>query len=145
MVLPVVAQGRAAAERLMLDRCVVRRPTDELVTDPITFEVTRRHVVVYGPDSPKGGMCKVQSHEAFEQERESAAATVIVNRVRVDVPVGVGPFKPGDVVTILDSVDPQMVGRHLRMTVEGPYKTHATAYRIAAEVVVDAEVPEWQG
>ena len=143
MVLPVVAQGRAAAERLMTDRCVVRRATGRTVTNPATFEVVREYAVIYGPASPKSGQCKVQAYEAFEQEREVAAATAVINRVRVDFPVGAAAFKPGDVVTIIESADPLLTGRHLRLTVEAPYKTHATAYRVFAEVWVDAEVPEW--
>ena len=128
----------------MNDRCVVRRRTGESATDPDTFVVTPVYEVVYGPDSePHRGRFKVNAYEAFEQERDVAGATNIINRVRCDFPVGSAHFLPGDIVTVLESVDPMMVGRDLRLTVEAPYKTHATAYRIFSEVNVSEVVPPW--
>ncbi|WP_434080852.1 DUF6093 family protein [Sanguibacter sp. Z1732] len=134
--------GRIAAERLMTDQCVIRRPTGNMVTDPETFEDVPELIVIYDPrQGPHFGKCKVQSHEAFEQERESAGLTQIINRVRVDIPVGVARIMPEDVITILDSIDPLLIGQSYRVTVEAPYATHKTAYRIAVELNVGLEVP----
>jgi hypothetical protein len=131
-------RGRKVAESLMVDTCVVRRATGEPTTDPVTFEVTPDVTTVYT------GRCKVQSHEAFEQERETVGATAQIARIRVDLPVGSGPFNPGDVVTITAAAhDPLLAGRHFRLTVPGPYKSLATAYRVAAEELTGAEVPSW--
>lgn len=139
-------RGRRWAEQLMTDRCVVRRPTGKYVTDPVTLKDVPELEVVYHPDAePHKGRMKVQAYEAFEQERESAGLTQIINRVRVDFPVGSAHFMPNDIVTVLESYDPRLVGRHLRLTVEAPYKTHASAYRVFAEVNVGMEVPAWQG
>ncbi|HLR96185.1 MAG TPA: DUF6093 family protein, partial [Jiangellaceae bacterium] len=104
MVGSVVLAGRAAAERLMVDRCVIRRPTGEYVTDPDTHEVFPEFDVIYV------GKCKIATYEAFEQERESAGLTQIINRVRVDIPVGAAETLPNDVVTLLESNDPMLVG-----------------------------------
>ena len=136
--------ARRRTERLMTDRCVVRRPTGETVTDPDTLVVSPVLAVVYDPElAPHFGKVRVNAYEAFEQERESAGATAVINRVRCDFPVGSAHFLAGDVVTVLGSVDPFLVGRHLRLTVEAPYKTHTTAYRVFAEVNVGMEVPPW--
>lgn len=142
--LGVTRRGRRAAERLMVDRCVVRRPTGEVVTDPDTHKDTPVLDVVYGPGvAPFFGRFKVASYEAFEQERESAGSTQMINRLRIDLPVGSFLVKPNDVVTVLESVDSLLVGQHYRLTVQAPYKSHATAYRVSAELNVGMEVPAW--
>lgn len=132
-----LARGRARAESLMTDTCLVRRATGATTTDPATFAVTPTVVTVYT------GAGKVQSHEAFEQDRESAGATVRIARVRCDFPYGAAAFLPGDLVTVTASDDARMVARHYRLTVPAPYKTHATAYRIVAEELIGVEVPSW--
>ena len=138
--------GRIAAERLMTDQCVIRRPTGNMVTDPETFEDVPELLVIYDPRlAPHFGKCKVQTYEAFEQERESAGLTQIINRLRVDIPVGAARVMPEDVVTVLESHDPLLVGQSYRLTVQAPYKSHATAYRIHAELNVGLEVPPWEG
>ena len=131
-------RGRALAERLMTDTCIVRRATGATTVDPSTFVVTPAVTTVYT------GKFKIQTHEAFEQDRESAESTAHVVRVRCDFPVASAAFMPGDLVSVTASeTDALLVGRHYRLTVPGPSKTHATAYRLAAEELVGAEVPTW--
>lgn len=143
-VLATLRAGREAAERLMLDRCVVRRPTGEMVTDPDTWELVPEYVVVYDPEvEPHRGRVKVQSYEAYESTVEVAGGTSIVIRVRCDFPVGAFVAQPGDVVTLLETQDPNLAGKHYRLTSQAPFKSHATAYRVLADVNVGEEVPPW--
>lgn len=139
--LTVLPELRDAAESLMTDQCVVRRSTGT-ATSPTTFAVTPTLATVYGP-----AKFKLASDNAFEQDRESGSATMTLSRVRCDFPFGSGPFLPGDVVTLtaVDSTagDPNLVGRHFRLTIPAPQKTHATAYRVYAEELVGVEVPPW--
>lgn len=137
----------AAAMSLMVDRCVIRRPTGHSDPDPLTHKVTTTYSVVYDPDGPFDGMCKLQTYEAFEQERESAGITQLINRLRVDLPRGSLLVRPNDVVTVLavasPLADPLLVGQHFRFTVQAPYKSLASAYRVFAELNVGMEVPPW--
>jgi len=138
MTLPVVLAGRRQAEALMTERVVVRRPTGETTTDE-DYNVVRVFEVVYQ------GKAKSNTFEAYETNTEAAGATAVVSRVRYDFPVGSFKARPGDVVTVLEcSSDPMLVGRSVRLANETPVKTHATAYRVFADVNVGEEVPPWQ-
>ena len=125
-------RGRRAAEKLMSSSVEVRRFTGETVIDENTLIETPVYDVVYS------GRAKVASYEAFEQTPESAGGVVTVVRLRVDFPVGSFIAKPGDACHVLsDLSDPLLAGRVYRLTVSAPYKSHATAYRVAAEEVTD--------
>ena len=125
-------RGRRAAEKLMSSSVEVRRFTGETVIDEDTLIETPVYRTVYS------GIAKVASYEAFEQTPESAGGVVTVVRLRVDFPVGSFVAKPGDACHVLsDSSDPLLAGRVYRLTVSAPYKSHATAYRVAAEEVTD--------
>lgn len=136
-VLDAVRRGRRAAERLMTDQCVVRRPTGETATDPDTFEVHPVYEVVYE------SRVKVQSYEGYERAAESAGASVTVQRSSVHFPVGAFRTRPGDVVTITAATDAFLVGRSFRVVQEAPYKSLATAYRVFVDENVGEEVPPW--
>ena len=127
-----VKHGRRAAERLMTSTVEVRRFTGETVIDDETLIETPVYRTVYS------GIAKVASYEAFEQTPEAAGGVVTVVRLRVDFPAGSFAAKPGDACHVLsDSSDPLLAGNIYRLTVSAPYKSHATAYRIAAEEVTD--------
>jgi hypothetical protein len=136
-VMDAVMRGRRAAERNMTDRCVIRRPTGETTTDPVTYEVTPVYEVVYE------GRCKYQTYQAYESSRESAGATVTTQRSTLHLPVGALRTLPGDVVTCVASVDPLMVGSSARIAQEAPSKSHATAYRVFIDENIGEEVPPW--
>lgn len=58
-------------------------------------------------------------------------------RTRVDVPVGVATFRPGDVVTVVKNPDdPNLEGEQLRIAALAPFKSMATAYRVFADIIV---------
>ena len=125
-------RGRRAAERLMTSTVEVRRFTGETVIDDETLIETPIYNVVYS------GRAKIASYEAFEQTPEVSGGVVTVVRLRADFPVGSFVAKPGDACHVLsDSSDPLLAGRVYRLTVSAPYKSHATAYRVAAEEVTD--------
>lgn len=127
-----VKHGRRAAEKLMSATVEVRRFTGEMVVDDETLIETPVYGVVYT------GRAKIASYEAFEQTPEAAGGVVTVVRVRVDFPVGSFVVKPGDSCHVLsDSSDPMLAGSVYRLTVSAPYKSHATAYRVAAGEVTD--------
>lgn len=128
----------------MTDQCVIRRPTGELATDPDTFEVTPVYDTVYDPAAePHKGRCKMQTYEGHETQRESAGATVTVQRSRIDLPVSSYRTQPGDVATLLRARDPLLVGKSFRIVQEYPVKSHASAYRVFVDDNVGEEVPPW--
>lgn len=131
-----VAEGRAAAEALMVDLCYIARPTGVVTTDPNTGAVTPGTTPVYGTAAAPA-KCKVQAVAAQEQEPDVGGAAFTVQRYRVDVPVaktaaGYAP-KIGDVVHMVTvRYDPHLAGREYRV-VALLHKSMATAYRLGVE------------
>ena len=123
---------QSLANEQMTSMVEVRRFTGETAIDDETLIETPIYNVVYS------GRAKIASYEAFEQTPESAGGVVTVVRLRVDFPIGSFIAKPGDEAHVLsDTSDPLLGGRRFRLTVTAPYKSHATAYRVAAEEVTD--------
>lgn len=124
---------RAAAESLMVDSCTVFRPGGGgWVKDPETgYEVPDEGSEVYA------GPCKVQTYEAFESKRDVGAATVVLQRYTIHVPVGTGPFEIGDVVTVAARVHParsfRVAGLH--------EKSLQTAQRLLVDEGASGEQP----
>ena len=112
--------GRAAAERLMVNRCTIYRIVNGVDGEGLD---TATEEQVYA------GRCKVQSVAAQESDIVSAGAPLVVDRLRVDVPVGTGPFAVGDLV--------QVEGRSRMLRVVGLLeKTFQTAQRLPVEEVI---------
>jgi len=129
-----VLRGREAAEALMIDTCEVRRPGGQ-TTDPDTGEVSTSGPVVYGPESPEKGKCKVQQTIAQSSKPEAGGLVFTVQDARIDFPVSAGPFHVNDVATLKTSeLDPQLVGRMFRI-VEVFHKSMATAQRTRVEEI----------
>lgn len=128
-IIALTLRGRAAAEATMLDACIVHRPGD-LVTDPTTGTVTRSQEVVYE------GKCKLQQTLAQSGNAMAGEHEFTTQDVRWDTPVGSGPFRVDDVVTMTAAaLDDQLPGRRFR--VDGRFnKTAATAQRIRVEELV---------
>ncbi|WP_167199509.1 DUF6093 family protein [Brevibacterium pigmentatum] len=123
--------GRARAEQMMKDQCIIRRVAGE-VTDRETGKVVPAYVDVYT------GRCKLQSYEGYEQEKNTAGTALTVQRMSVHLPVGAYRINVGDFVEITDSrLDPLLVGRKFRITQEAPFKTFATAYRVFVDYIAD--------
>lgn len=118
---------QARAELLMVDACTISRvafPNGEVDDDgnPISTETVRY-----------AGKCKVQTYEPYEQTREVARTTQVIQRYSVHVPIDAGPFEVGDVVRITASAGlPSTLSRTFR--IEGLLeKTWQTAQRLLVD------------
>lgn len=123
--------GRQRAESRMLDTCLIRRVIGE-TTDRETGKVVPLYQDVYE------GKCKLQSYEGYEQEKNTAAAALTVQRMSCHLPVGAYRINVGDVVEFTaSSLDSYLVGRKFRITQEAPFKSFATAYRVFVDYIAD--------
>ena len=130
MIRRTVESGRRAAEKIMSATVEVRRYTGETTIDPDSLKAVRAHSVVYK------GKAKIAAYEAFESKPDIAGAVVTVTRLRADFPVGAFKAQPGDEIHVIgDKIDPNLAGKVVRIAVPSPYKSHATAYRVAVEEV----------
>lgn len=124
-----VARGRTAAERLMVDKCIVTRPSSGA---PVWNEDTM------GYDLPPGstiysGPCRVQLSAAMANTPEAGERVLAVQRSTVSVPMLVTGVQVDDVVTVTASAhDPDLVGNTYRVRSLFA-KTHATARRLEVE------------
>jgi len=102
---------------------LVERPTG--VPDPLTGQPSFE--VVYE------GRGKVQSFRSYESSREVGGATVTDARREVHVPWSAGPFRIGDVVTVVESpTQPHLVGQRFRVAFPDE-KTLQTAQRLLVD------------
>ena len=129
----VLARGRAMAERLMVDTCVIVRVTGS-DTDLETGEVVETTEQVYA------GPCRVQQSEATGgatagDKTVGEAALLMVGRVlQLPVAASVG-VRAGDRVTVTACQnDPDLTSRQFVVRAEFA-KTHATARRLGIEEV----------
>ena len=124
----------------MRDRGVVRRKVGE--TENEAFEVIPVYEIVYGQpvDGVYGAPVKLQTYEGHEVEREATGQTVVQQRSSAHFPVGSFHPLPGDVLTLVSSFDPLLVGRSWRIVQEYPVKTFMTAYRVFVDENIGEEV-----
>jgi hypothetical protein len=117
----LLARGRAAAIRLMVDTCTIQHTTGQ-TTNTTTGDVTPTYSLLYT------GPCKVQGGDAASGQDVAEAHLAVLSPV-LHVPIDVTGVVEGDVVTITASVnDPELVGKVFR--VQGPHhKSFATARR----------------
>ena len=116
-------RGRAAAESLMVDECVITRP-GEVVTDPDSGEVRNSAETVYA------GKCKVQSKNSATASPEAGGAVFTVVSRQVHIPVDDNlVIKDGDVVTITAAAQAIRVGKQYRVEGFTP-DTFDTAFRL---------------
>lgn len=125
-----VLRGRAAAERLMLDTCSIKRLSGQ-VTDRETGVITSTYASVYA------GKCKVQQQTrgGIPRPEDVGEAQVYLSRIEVHVPMSVTGIAADDIVTITASaLDVDLVNRvfHIR---EIDHKTFLTARRLSVEEV----------
>lgn len=118
----VVEQGRAAAERLMVDTCTITRPGVASLNET-TGAVTRATTTVYT------GACRVKPDPA-PSESQSGEREVVVRRFIVSIPTSETGVEVDDIVTVTASdFDAALVDRTL--TVGGIVTgSHVTARRL---------------
>lgn len=118
----VLARGRAAAERLMVDACTIRRATGEGSDDD--GNVTRTYEDLYA------GKCRVQQTSAQAAQEDVGEDAQLMLRLEVHLPMSVVGLEAGDEVTITASAhDPDLPGRTFLVR-DLAHKTHATARRV---------------
>lgn len=115
----------------MVDTCVIRRRTGE-TTDPNTGQTTPTYSTVHT------GKCRVKMTTTLSvnpsQDRETGQQSITVTQMLLQVPFSVTGIQVEDEVEITASLDPDLVGRKLR--VDGPFgQTHATMRRYLVEEV----------
>lgn len=116
-------RGRQAAERNMKDSCRVNRASSKPATDPVTGKVTRASSEVYV------GKCRLQQSLAQASTKEAGEHVFTEQGIQWQTPVGSGPFKVGDMVTMTSSeLDGQLVGKVYRVE-ELFNKSQATSQR----------------
>lgn len=122
-----LARGRAHAERLMTDTCVITRVTGTAIagngdTTPTTADVYT-------------GPCRVRPRQTQDRMVEQGGAEVGVGDLVVSLPITAIGVAPGDVVTITASTyDETLVNRS--MTVLGVlHGSQVTARRLSCQEV----------
>lgn len=130
----VTARGRAAAEALMVDACVIRRQVGT-TTDPDTGAVTPSYEDVYS------GKCRVQSRNLSARSPNSGQQRVDLYAVELQLPITVTGVAVNDVAEITVSLDPELPtpradGTPRLFRVNNLFhKTHATSRRLSVEEV----------
>mgnify|MGYP007060833307 CR=1 FL=1 len=104
--------ARSIAEERMQDQCQVTRRASEGARDPETGKVTYPDpTVLYGPDvEPHRGKCRVRMPYANAAVMVDAGATLVMQQTHLSLPWDV-VLERGDVVEILDSDNPLLVGK----------------------------------
>jgi hypothetical protein len=129
----VVEAGRRAAEARMVDTCVIRYPTGDMVQD----EGTGRVSPVYADRLTS--RCRVQSRNLAARAQEVGGRTATTISLELHLPVsGTGSVRAGDVAEVTavgPKSDAALLGRKYRVV--GPVaESTATARRLDVEEVI---------
>jgi hypothetical protein len=117
-----LARGRAAAENLMVDACVIKRQAGESVG--AGGVITPTYSTLYT------GKCRVQSQAQNHQGTDVGEAYIVLERHEVQLPIAVTGLQEGDQITIVSSaLDPDLVGRVFAVR-DIARKTHLTSRRV---------------
>jgi hypothetical protein len=121
----VLARGRTAALKLMVDACIVKHITSTS-TNPTSGVITPTYSTLYT------GACRVQQSKqgASGQPTDVGEAALVLLRLEVQLPMSVVGLSEGDEITITSSaLDPDLVGR-VFVVRDLAHKTHLTARRV---------------
>lgn len=119
----VLRRGRAAADALYTDACVVERRTGRVLDDD-TLEYVDKWDPLYG------GRCRVQIRAIQPAQEATAGRTWVVTDGVVQLPVTDVAYADDDRVRITKCVhDPELVGVVLSVT-SREAKSHATMRRL---------------
>jgi Family of unknown function (DUF6093) len=103
----LLARGRAAAERGMVDTCEVRRVTGQ-ATDDFSGEIVKTYLI---PD-PYAGKCRLKQAQALPETHEAGEDYVILSRLELQLPVSAVGIQVGDEVWMTSSLnDPDLPGK----------------------------------
>lgn len=128
----VLARGRAAAERGMIDSCVITRKTGETTTD--LGGITYTYDQIYPVPPAISGKCRLQQTQAQGRSETTGEAYVIMAQRELQLPVASSTgIQAEDIVTITSCVhDPDLVGKVFVVRDEHG-KTEATARRLTVQ------------
>lgn len=108
----------------MVDACTITRRVGSSPTDPDTGAVTANATTVYA------GKCRVQNRAPRTQDPNAGETVWVEHLLELQLPMSVLGVRTGDFATVTaSSLDPDLVGRVLRITVP-VHKSHATARRL---------------
>jgi len=126
----MLARGRRAAERLMVDECLITRP-GATVTDPDTGQVTNEP-----GEQVYSGKCEVKTKDTVAAKPEAGEHSFTVVARVVKIPANSADVADGDVVTLTAT-------RHTAFTVGKQYKVDGftpdsleTASRLPVEEIL---------
>ncbi|MEO3922709.1 DUF6093 family protein [Micromonosporaceae bacterium B7E4] len=118
----VLTRGRAAAERLMVDTCTIRRKTGE-TTGPGGV-VTPTYSTLYA------GKCRFQQPAAQASQEDSGEDYLLMLRLDVQLPMSVTGLETEDEITCDTSAhDPDLPAR-VFVVRDLAHKTQATSRRV---------------
>lgn len=126
----VMMRGRAAAEQLMADTCVIKHRTGQ-TTDKVEGTTVPTYTTVYT------GKCRVQQSPlgVVSSPGQVGDAHVMMVPLVVQLPMSVTGLLEGDEITITASAtDPDLVNRVFKVR-DLAHKTHATARRVGVQEV----------
>lgn len=123
----IVRAGRIAAERRMSSSCTITRASGTPTLDPATGELTATTTTVYT------GKCHVRPTAIESQARDQGDGRTEVWPFTVSVPWAVTGIRPGDVIDVTSSTDPdaEALTYIVRSVAVGPT---VTARRMGCEV-----------
>jgi hypothetical protein len=118
----------------MTDRCKVERPTGPGTLDPATNKLTRNAELVY-PLEGEDGRCEVKQAEGQATHPNSGEYRFTLQGSVVKLPIGAGPVKVNDVITMTHAeFNPALAGAVYRV-VELSKQSAASAQRVRVEEV----------
>jgi hypothetical protein len=121
----VLDRGQAAAERMMVDTCTIRRVTGT-TTDDFSGTITPTYTTLYT------GKCRLQQVTPRASRLDAGEDSVLLQPFELSVPIAVTGIEPGDQATVNSSQDPDLAARaFLVRTVT--HKTNLTARRLGVE------------
>jgi hypothetical protein len=116
-----LARGRAAAEALQVDACVIKRKAGETTVAGV---ITPTYSTLFT------GKCRVQIRSQAGQGQNVGEAYLVVERHEVQLPITVTGLQEGDQITIVGSaLDPDLVGR-VFVVRDVLRKSHLTSRRV---------------
>lgn len=127
-----IAAGRMAAEALMCDTGIMRRPTGRAVQDPVTDREVEILTDLFT------GRCRIQASGMQAATAQAGARTTVTTRIQLHLPVSAPEVRVGDiweVTAVGDLSDLQLLGSRFRV-VAPVAKTFATARRLDVEELV---------
>ncbi|MET4095117.1 hypothetical protein ABIB51_002043 [Arthrobacter sp. UYCu712] len=118
----------------MTDRCKIERPAGPGTLNPVTNKLARNSDPVYPLDG-EDGRCEVKQSEGQATHPNSGEYRFTLQGSVVKLPVGAGPVKVNDVITMTHTeFNPALAGTVYRV-VELSKQSAASAQRVRVEEV----------